>query len=176
MLLTDPLPLIVMTPKSLLRNPKVFSSLRDLAEGQWQPVIDDRQAAIDRAAVRRIILCSGKIYIDMISDARRAERADIALVRVEQLYPLETETLSEVIASYPHATEVVWLQEEPANAGAWESIQQRLQRLLDGILPLRLIARPRRASPAEGSMGMHIQHQTTLIDRAYELLQEVTRT
>ena len=176
LLLTDPLPLIVMTPKSLLRNPKVFSSLRDLSEGQWQPVIDDRQAAIDRAAVRRIILCSGKIYIDMISDARRAERADIALVRVEQLYPLETETLSEVIASYPNATEVVWLQEEPANAGAWESIQQRLQRLLDGILPLRLIARPRRASPAEGSMGMHIQHQTTLIDRAYELLQEVTRT
>jgi 2-oxoglutarate dehydrogenase E1 component len=176
LLLTDPLPLIVMTPKSLLRNPKVYSSLRDLAEGQWQPVIDDRQAAADRAAVRRIILCSGKIYVDMISDARRAERADIALVRVEQLYPLETKALSTVIAAYPNATEVVWLQEEPANAGAWESIQQRLQRLLDGTLPLRLIARPRRASPAEGSMGMHNLHQTTLIDRAYELSEEVTRT
>ena len=174
LLTTDPLPLIIMTPKSLLRNPKVFSSLRELAEGQWQPVIDDPQAAANRSGVRRIILCSGKVYIDMISDPRRAARDDIALVRVEQLYPLETETLSRVIAAYPNAKEVVWLQEEPANAGAWDSISQRLQRLLNGTLPLQLIARPRRASPAEGSMGMHNLHQTTLIDRAYELPEEVT--
>ena len=173
LLLTDPLPLIIMTPKSLLRNPKVFSSLNDLAEGRWQPVIDDPQAAADRAAVRRVILCSGKVYIDMISDPRRAERADIALVRVEQLYPLETDVLAEIIASYANATEVVWLQEEPANGGAWDSMHQRLQRILNGDRPLRLIARPRRASPAEGSMGMHVLHQKTLIDRAYELPDEV---
>ena len=174
LLTIDPLPLIIMTPKSLLRNPKVFSSLRDLAEGQWQPVIDDPRTVADRDAVRRIILCSGKIYIDMISDPRHAERTDLALVRVEQLYPLETRALAEIIASYPNAAEVVWLQEEPANAGAWDTIHQRLRHLLDGALPLRLIARPRRAAPAEGSMGMHVLSQTTLLDRAYELHEEVT--
>ena len=175
LLTTDPLPLIIMTPKSLLRNPKVYSSLRELAEGQWQPVIDDPVSSADRLAVRRVILCSGKIYIDMISDSRRAERSDIAIIRVEQLYPLETEVLSAVIAAYPNATEAVWLQEEPANAGAWDFIQPRLLRLLEGVLPLRLIARPRRASPAEGSMSMHAQHQATLINRAFELPEEVTK-
>lgn len=174
LLTTDPLPLIVMTPKSLLRNTKVYSSLRELAEGQWQPVIDDQQAAANRDAVRRIILCSGKIYIDMIADPRRVSQNALALVRIEQLYPLETEALTQVIDAYPNATEVVWLQEEPANAGAWDSISQRLQRLLNGKLPLQLIARPRRASPAEGTMSMHVQHQATLIDRAYELPDEVT--
>ena len=174
LLLTDPLPLIVMTPKSLLRNPLVYSSLRDLSEGRWQPVIDDAQAAADRAAVRRLILCSGKVYIDVISDPRRAECRDIALVRVEQLYPLPNEELDAVIAAYPTVREVVWLQEEPANAGAWEFIQARLQRLLNGRLPLRLIARPRRASPAEGTMAMHAQHQATLLDRAFEVTEEVT--
>src|SRR5690606_1894795 len=167
LLTTDPLPLIVMTPKSLLRNPLVFSSLRELAEGHWQPVIDDPLASAGRAAVRRLILCSGKIYVDMISDPRRAERADIALVRVEQLYPFPADDISAVLDLYPNATEVVWLQEEPANAGAWDAVCQRLQRLLDGKLPLRLIARPRRASPAEGSMSMHALHQTTLLNRAY---------
>jgi len=176
LLMTDPLPLIVMTPKSLLRNSKVYSSLRDLAEGQWQPVIDDVQAAANRAAVRQIIMCSGKIYFDVVSDPRRAKRTDIALVRVEQLYPLETDAISRIIQSYPNAVEVVWLQEEPANGGAWDSMHQRLQHILNGSLPLRLIARPRRASPAEGSMGMHALHQATLIDRAYDLPQEVTNS
>jgi 2-oxoglutarate dehydrogenase E1 component len=173
LLTTDPLPLVVMTPKSLLRNPLAYSSLRDLAEGCWQPVIDDNQAAADRAAVRRVILCSGKVYFDASNDPRRAERADLALVRVEQLYPPPASELTTVFNSYPNAAEVVWLQEEPANAGAWNAISPRLGRLLDGSRPLRLIARPRRASPAEGSMGMHAQHQATLIDRAYEQPDEV---
>src|SRR5690606_30652991 len=112
-------------------------------------------------AVRRIILCSGKIFVDMISDDRRSERNDIALVRIEQLYPLELDRIAEVITSYPNARELIWLQEEPANAGAWEFINRRLHRRLHGSLPLRLISRPRRASPAEGSMGMHVLHQKT---------------
>lgn len=174
LLTIDPLPLIVLTPKSLLRNPKVHSSLRELAEGSWQPAIDDPQTIKHREAVRRIILCSGKVYIDLISDPRREERTDIALVRIEQLYPLPTDEIDSIIAKYPNATEVVWLQEEPANAGGWDSISQRLQRLLDGRLPLRLIARPRRASPAEGYMSMHTMLQRTLLDRAYELPEEVT--
>jgi 2-oxoglutarate dehydrogenase E1 component len=174
LLTTDPLPLIVMTPKSLLRNPLIFSSLRELAEGKWQPVIDDRQAAENPEAARRLILCSGKIYVDMVSDERRATCREIALVRVEQLYPLPTAAIESVVAAYPNLEEVVWLQEEPANAGAWDFIHPRLQRLLDGQLPLRLISRPRRASPAEGSMSMHVLHQSTLLDRAYELIKEVT--
>jgi 2-oxoglutarate dehydrogenase E1 component len=173
LLTTDPLPLIVMTPKSLLRNPLIFSSLRELAEGKWQPVIDDRQAADNPKGVRRLILCSGKIYVDMISDERRADYREIALVRVEQLYPLPTAALESVVAAYPNLEEVVWLQEEPANAGAWDFIHPRLRRLLDDKLPLRLVSRPRRASPAEGSMSMHVLHQSTLLDRAYELIEEV---
>ena len=174
LLTSDPLPLIVMTPKSLLRNPLIYSALRELAEGRWQPVIDDAQAAADPAAVRRIILCSGKVYVDMIADSRRAARPDIALARVEQLYPFPAAEVTAILQAYPGATEVVWLQEEPANAGAWDFIHPRLQRLLDDAVPLRLIARPRRAAPAEGSMGMHSLHQKTLLDRAYELADEVS--
>ncbi len=174
LLTSDPLPLIVMTPKSLLRNPLIYSSLRELAEGRWQPVIDDAQAAADAAAVRRIILCSGKVYVDMIADGRRAARADIALARVEQLYPFPAAEVAAILQNYPQAAEVVWLQEEPANAGACDFIQPRLQRLLEDAMPLRLIARPRRAAPAEGSMGMHSLHQKTLLDRAYELADEVS--
>jgi 2-oxoglutarate dehydrogenase E1 component len=172
LLITDPLPLIIMTPKSLLRNSLVYSSLRDLAEGGWRPVIDDGSAG-DPAVVRRLILCSGKVAIDMIADKRRAECPDVALARVEQLYPLPVAGIGTVIGAYSDLREVVWLQEEPANAGAWDAVHPRLERLLEGRLPLRLIARPRRASPAEGSMAMHVMHQATLLDRAYEYSEEV---
>ena len=176
LLTTDPLPLIVMSPKSLLRNPLVYSSLTELAGGHWQPIIDDAMTAAGRAGVRRVILCSGKIYVDMIADARRAERKDVALVRIEQLYPLPTDEIAAIVDSYPTTAELVWLQEEPANAGAWGFIHQRLSRLFDGNRSLRLIARPRRASPAEGGTAMHAQHQATLLDRAYELPEEVTES
>jgi len=169
LLLTDPLPLIVMTPKSLLRNPKVYSSLGELAEGHWRPVIDDAAAEANRAAVRRLILCSGKVTIDLSADPRRAERRDVAVARVEQLYPWPGDELAALIDGYPNATEVVWLQEEPANAGAWEFVQPRLLHLLDGRRPLRLIARPRRASPAEGTMAMHVLSQAALLERAFEV-------
>lgn len=153
---------------------RVYSSLRELAEGQWQPVIDDAQAAADRAAARRLILCSGKVYVDMSADPRRAECRDVAIARVEQLYPWPEAELREVIDGYPNVREIVWLQEEPANAGAWEFVQPRLLRQLDGRLPLRLIARPRRASPAEGTMAMHVLSQAGLLDRAYEVNEEST--
>ncbi|HOU42537.1 MAG TPA: 2-oxoglutarate dehydrogenase E1 component, partial [Promineifilum sp.] len=167
-------PLIVMSPKSLLRNARVYSSPRDLAEGHWRPVIDDAQAVAGRAAVRRLILCSGKVYVDMSADPRRADCRDVAIARVEQLYPWPEAELNEVIEGYPDAREIVWLQEEPTNAGAWEFVQPRLLRQLGGRLPLRLIARPRRASPAEGTMAMHIFSQTGLLDRAYEVNEEMT--
>lgn len=168
LLLTDPLPLVIMTPKSLLRNPRVYSSMTDLAAGRWQPVIDDPMAEGERAAVRRLILCSGKVYVDLSADPRRAECRDVAIARVEQLYPWPADELTTLLAGYPNA-EVVWLQEEPANAGAWEFVQPRLLRLLDGRLPLGLIGRPRRASPAEGTMAMHLLSQAALLDRAFEV-------
>ena len=168
LLLTDPLPLVIMTPKSLLRNPRVYSSMTDLAAGRWQPVIDDPMAEGERAAVRRLILCSGKVYVDLSADPRRAECRDVAIARVEQLYPWPVDELTTLLAGYPNA-EVIWLQEEPANAGAWEFVQPRLLRLLDGRLPLGLIGRPRRASPAEGTMAMHLLSQAALLDRAFEV-------
>lgn len=165
---TDPLPLIVMTPKSLLRNPRVYSSLHDLAEGQWQMVIDDPLAQAKPGSVERLILCSGKVYVDLISDKRREGNERLAIVRVEQLYRLPIVELDEIFGRYPNIQEVVWLQEEPENAGAWEFVQPRLRKLIDGRYPLRLIGRPRRASPAEGSSATHARNQARLIERAYE--------
>jgi 2-oxoglutarate dehydrogenase E1 component len=165
---TDPLPLIVMTPKSLLRHPLVYSSLHDLAEGRWQPVIDDPQTQETPDAVERLILCSGKVYVDLISDKRRENNQRLAIVRVEQLYRLPTAELNELFHRYTNAHEVVWLQEEPENAGAWEFVQPRLRKLIDGRYPLRLISRPRRASPAEGSSATHARNQARLIERAYD--------
>lgn len=169
LLTIDPLPLIVMTPKSLLRNPLVASSLRDLAESQWQPVIDDPQAATQPDRVTRLILCSGKVYYDLITDDRREDARQLAIVRLEQLYPLRQDRLETIVDHYPNIQEIVWLQEEPANAGAWEFIYPHLLRLAEDRWPVRAISRPRRASPAEGSAAAHKRHQATLLDRAFDV-------
>jgi 2-oxoglutarate dehydrogenase E1 component len=165
---TDPLPLIIMTPKSLLRHPLVYSSLKDLSTERWQPVIDDPQTQEKPEDVERLVLCSGKVYVDLVSDKRRENNQRVAIVRVEQLYRLPTAELDEIINRYAKASEVIWLQEEPENAGAWEFVQPRLRKLLDGRFPLRLISRPRRASPAEGSAAAHARNQATLIERVYD--------
>jgi 2-oxoglutarate dehydrogenase E1 component len=165
---TDPLPLIVLTPKSLLRHPQVYSSLNDLSKGRWQPVIDDPQTGETPNAVERLILCSGKVFVDLVSEKRREDNKRVAIVRVEQLYRLPTFELEEILNHYAKIREVVWLQEEPENAGAWEFVQPRLRKLIDGRYPLRLIGRPRRASPAEGSASTHSRNQATLIERAYD--------
>ncbi len=167
LLKSDPLPLIVMTPKSLLRHPLVASSLREIATGAWQPVIDDSEA--DPAAVRRVVLCSGKLYIDLVSnDARTDSRAN-ALVRVEQLYPFPLAELAEVLARYPQAEEVVWAQEEPENMGAWEFARPLLHELIDGRIPVRYIGRARSSSPAEGSSAQHQFVQQALIAQVFNL-------
>jgi 2-oxoglutarate dehydrogenase E1 component len=165
---TDPLPLIIMTPKSLLRHPLVYSSLKDLSTERWQPVIDDPQTQEKPEDVERLVLCSGKVYVDLVSDKRRENNPRVAIVRIEQLYRLPTAELDEIINRYAKASEVIWLQEEPENAGAWEFVQPRLRKLLDGRFPLRLISRPRRASPAEGSAAAHARNQATLIERVYD--------
>jgi 2-oxoglutarate dehydrogenase E1 component len=165
---SDPLPLIVMTPKSLLRNSLVNSSLNDLAEGGWQPVIDDERARQNPDAARRLLLCSGKVYVDLVSSEARKTREDIAIARVEQLYPFPLEEIKQVLQGYPKIEQVVWVQEEPENMGAWEFARPLLMRVLyTGGISLGYVARPRNSSPAEGSAAWHAINQTSLIEQAF---------
>lgn len=163
----DPLPLIVMTPKSLLRHKLAHASLDDLATGQWQPVLDDDTIADRRDAIRRLILCSGKVAIDLFTTAHRPEQPDVAVVRVEQLYRVPVEEISAVVNRYPAVEEIVWLQEEPRNMGAWNHYRPFLREIIDGRHPLRYIGRPRRASPAEGFASWHKVNQDELMRQAY---------
>jgi 2-oxoglutarate dehydrogenase E1 component len=169
LLKTDPLPLIVMTPKSLLRNPLVASPARDLVEGRWQPVIDDLQARQSPDQIERLILCSGKIYVDLISSDYHKESPAIAIARIEQLYPLLPEAVLPLFEGYPALKEVVWVQEEPRNMGAWRAMKPQLNKLIAGRWPLRCLSRPRRASPAEGSAAWHAVNQQQLIKLAFTL-------
>jgi 2-oxoglutarate dehydrogenase E1 component len=168
LLKTDPLPLVIMTPKSLLRHPLAFSRPRDLAEGHWQPVIDDAEAQSRRQQVERLVLCSGKIYVDLVSSEDRAKTPQVALARVEQLYPLLPEAVLPVLENYPNLKEVVWVQEEPRNMGAWEALRPQLQTLIRDRWPLRCISRPRRSSPAEGSSAWHAVNQREIVRLAFK--------
>jgi 2-oxoglutarate dehydrogenase E1 component len=168
LLLVDPLPLIVLSPKSLLRHPLVTSAPAELSEGRFRMVIADRDAAERAAAISKILICSGKIYVDLMSAEQRAARPDIAICRVEQLYPVPMRDLRAAIDSYPNAQEVTWIQEEPDNMGAWEFIRPHLQEVSSGRA-VRRIARPRSASPAEGSAARHSLNQQFLVDQAFGL-------
>lgn len=173
LLKVDPLPLIVMTPKSLLRHPKVASPLRDLAEGRWQPVIDDMEAQKKPKQTKRLILCSGKVYVDLITSEFRAQHPEIAIVRVEQLYPLPFDELKEVIERYQKAKEVVWVQEEPENMGAWRYIWPYLKEIIRDQRPLHYIGRRPSSSPAEGSAAQHKVNQEALIEQAFNMEREI---
>ncbi|OGE21898.1 MAG: 2-oxoglutarate dehydrogenase E1 component [Candidatus Dadabacteria bacterium RIFCSPHIGHO2_12_FULL_53_21] len=164
----DPLPLIVMTPKSLLRNPLIFSSLRDLSEGTWRPFIDDEMSDRQAKSVKRLILCSGKVYIDLIaSELRKQHAKDIAIARLEQLYPVPTTLIQKALSRYPKLKEVVWLQEEPENMGAWMFIYPFLRKFIKGSVPLHFIGRRRNSSPAEGTASMHKVNQEALIKQVF---------
>ena len=167
LLKTDPLPLVVMTPKSLLRHRLSASSPRDLADGRWQPVLDDPDA--DPESVRRLILCTGKVAIDLL-DHSSENRSTVAIVRMEQLYPFPGVEVEAVLERYAGAAEVVWLQEEPANMGAWVYVYPYLHDLLQHRLPLRYAGRPARSSPAEGSSAWHAVNQKALIEEAFAVV------
>ncbi len=165
---TDPLPLIVLTPKSLLRHPLVASSLRDFAEGRWHPVIDDEERRARTRDVRRLVLCTGKVYVDLVSSPQRTDASSVAIVRVEQLYPFPTEDLHAIVKGYPNLQEVTWLQEEPQNMGYWDFTAPLLQEMLGGRVPLRYVGRPRSASPSEGSSAWHAVNQRLLVEQAFQ--------
>jgi 2-oxoglutarate dehydrogenase E1 component len=157
-------PLIVMTPKSLLRHELSVSSLEDLANGEFATVIDD----IDKTApagVRRVVLSSGKVYFDLLKARRAAKTEDVALVRVEQLYPFPVAEMETLLARYPNAREVVWCQEEPLNLGAWYQIRHRLQTLV-GKRELLYAGRKPAAAPATGITKIHEVEQRELIEAA----------
>jgi 2-oxoglutarate dehydrogenase E1 component len=164
----DPLPLVILTPKSLLRNPAVTSSLIELSEGSWQPVIDDPvdQKNVDK--VRRLILCSGKVYVDLVTSDFRKNNNSVAIARVEQYYPLPKHELKHILDKYDKIDEVAWLQEEPMNMGAWTYMQPRLKKLLNNV-PVHYIGRRPYSSPAEGSLSRHKINQGTLVEQAFKL-------
>ena len=176
LLTTDPLPLIVLTPKSLLRHPLVASAPREFAEGAWRPVIDDEEARVRSREVRRVIFCSGKVYVDLVSAEPRQSDRQTAICRIEQLYPFPSDAVDAVIDGYPNVEEVVWLQEEPLNMGAWEFFRPCFEELLEGRLPIRYIGRPRSASPSEGSLAWHLINQKMLVAEAYAPTAPPSRT
>ncbi|MCS6937721.1 MAG: 2-oxoglutarate dehydrogenase E1 component [Roseiflexaceae bacterium] len=162
----DPRPLIIMTPKSLLRHPRAASSLHDLSEGRFQRVIDDSQARERPADVARLVLCSGKIYVDLLSASDAPLTNGVAVARLEELYSFPVDELRDVLAGYPNLQEVVWLQEEPENMGAWRYVAPRLRELIGPDLTLSYVGRPASASPAEGSLALHLIEQQRLIAEA----------
>jgi 2-oxoglutarate dehydrogenase E1 component len=166
LLVEDPLPLVVLTPKSLLRHPFVSSTPRDLAEGRWQPVIDDD--GVDSGGVRRLVLTSGKMAVDLLTSEERRAAGAVAVCRVEQLFPFPADEIRAAMARYPRLGELVWVQEEPENMGAWEFARPALEEL-SGPLALSVFARPRSSSPAEGSAARHQQTQHQLVTLAFDL-------
>jgi len=169
LLKTDPLPLVVFTPKGLLRHRLVASPAEDLANGGWQPVIDDPDLPAGREEVENLILCSGRVYVDLVTSDLREENSDDALVRVEQLYPFPKEAVEKVVEAYPNLQRVIWVQEEPFNMGAWDFLRPRLRHTLTQYdLPLHYVGRPESSSPAEGSSTLYRVNQNTLIEQAFE--------
>ena len=154
-------PLVVMTPKSLLRHKLAVSTLEDLADGEFQHLIPD--GAADPKKVRRVVLCSGKVYYDLLEDAQKRGQDDVALVRVEQLYPFPRELLAAELKRFGKARDVVWCQEEPQNQGAWYQIKHHLQACLAEGQALHYAGRSRSPSPAVGHFADHVEEQTKLV-------------
>ena len=165
---TDPLPLVVLTPKSLLRHALTASAPRELAEGRFQLVIDDDEARRQPARVKRLVLCSGKVYVDLVSSEQRKGGANVALVRVEQLYPFPADEIRQILDGYPKLRDVCWVQEEPENMGAWEFARPLIEQLIDGRWPLRYIGRVRNSSPSEGSAAWHQVNQRAIVAQTFE--------
>jgi len=165
-----------MTPKSLLRHPRAGSSLADLSEGGFQRVLDDPTGPARAEEVTRLVLCTGKVYVDLLGalpqDKASSENGmppNVAVARVEELYSFPADELRAVIAGYPALRELVWLQEEPRNMGAWNYIAPRLRDLLDPAIPITYVGRPDSASPAEGSLSLHSVEQARILAEALQV-------
>ena len=163
-------PLIVISPKSLLRNPAVTSSLAELTEGEFKCVIDDDLSS--KKDVTRAVMCSGKIYYDLLQKRNEDKINDTALIRIEQLYSFPYDDLEKILSNYPNLNEFIWCQEEPANQGAWFSHRHRLQRVLDRFEQkneIKLVSRPAAAAPAVGLMKLHLKQQEEIVLKALKI-------
>jgi 2-oxoglutarate dehydrogenase E1 component len=159
-------PLVVMTPKSLLRNPAATSDLEELADGRFQPVLDDPTLPGSREKVTRLVLCAGKVYYDLVGHERRPELDHLAVCRVELLYPFAENELRELMASYPNLKTVVWAQEEPKNMGARHVMEGRLSWILPSGVGYEYVGRQLRASPGEGYAAAHRTEQARIVREA----------
>jgi 2-oxoglutarate dehydrogenase E1 component len=155
-------PLIVFTPKALLRHPACTSAISEFSDGHFQEIIPDQLAA---ANCRRVLLCSGKIYYDLLEHRQTFEYTDIAIIRIEQLFPLHRERLKELSTAYPPQTEYCWVQEESGNGGGWDHLRPQLTEIL-GREP-QYIGRKRSASPAVGSHRVHKLEQQRILEQAF---------
>jgi 2-oxoglutarate dehydrogenase E1 component len=155
-------PLVVMTPKGLLRLRHALGSLAELSEGSFRPVLDDQDA--DHTTTRRLVLCTGKVYYDIVGHEARAESSRVAVARIEQLYPFPVEEAAALVGSYRSLEEIVWVQEEPQNMGAWRALRHRLEEAA-GVagVPVRFVGRPWRASPSEGYPTAHLREQDRIV-------------
>jgi 2-oxoglutarate dehydrogenase E1 component len=158
-------PLVAMTPKSLLRHPQCVSPLDDCAQGGFQRVIPD--TLLEDQAADRILLCSGKIYYELLAERERTGRKGVPIVRIEQLYPLPCEDLQAALAPYSDGTPSFWVQEEPENMGAWRFLRTMFGERLFDRLPFSGISRPASASPATGSHSSHKLEQQILLTKTF---------
>ncbi len=161
-------PLVIFTPKSLLRHPRASSRPEEFANGGFRPVLDDEGVSAER--VQRVVLCSGKIYYELLAERERrfGEAAHpLALVRIEQLYPWPDVEIATVLERYANADSVFWVQEEPANMGPWTFVRERIQHAVRADQKLGYAGRPESASPAAGSLRIHKQEQSLLLDTAF---------
>jgi len=162
-LIKKPRPLIVFTPKGLLRLDRATAGIEELTDGELQFILDDPTAGERREKVERLVLCTGKVYYDMDASERRAAAENVALARVEILYPFAKEQLERLIASYPNLKEIAWVQEEPRNMGAWKVMSRRMPGVLPEGVALTYIGRQGRASPGEGYSGAHAREQERIV-------------
>lgn len=158
-------PLIVFTPKSLLRSPSARSATGEFTGGHFRELLDDPDVE-DPASVTRLLFCSGKVGYSLM-EKRDEDGAPVAVVRLEQLYPFPHDAIDAVFEKYPNASEVVWVQEEPANMAAWTFVQARLNEQLPDGRTLHPVTRPESGSPATGSSSIHAQEHQNLLDRAF---------
>jgi 2-oxoglutarate dehydrogenase E1 component len=158
-------PLIVMSPKSLLRHPLAVSSIGELAEGVFHNVIDEIDD-IESSKVKRVVMCSGKVYYDLLEQRRKNEQTDIAIIRVEQLYPFPQVEFGQIMSKFKHVKDWIWCQEEPQNQGAWYCSQHHFRTALPKAATLTYAGRNASASPAVGYISVHNQQQKDLVDDA----------
>ncbi len=160
-------PLILMTPKSLLRNPAARSSLDELASGHFRPLLPGLRDGPARDAVRRLVLCSGKVFYDLIGSEEWAQNPAVDVARLERIYPFPEQQLREAISAYPGLEQLYWVQEEPANMGAWRYVRPLLDHVAGADLVAGYVGRPERASPAGGHAAAHALEQTAIIAAAF---------